>query len=350
MDMKRYHFNIRLNNVRNNHAGSKAVDDCKAVLLNNGFEDIEVSFVKKAYMMPLNMIKLIVSMALFSVRINAGSLIVVQYPLLGINKYFKYFAKMLKAKQCKLVCIIHDVDSIRSDDNADKIINEIKALNVYDAVIAHSEPMVTWLKQNGFKGKVTTIKLFDYLLPGNTIPNPGISKGEDIVFAGNLGRCLFLGDLKSVAGDVTFNLYGPGLDDSILADSKNINWKGSFTPEQIVNELKGAYGLIWDGTSINGCTGLYGNYLKYNSPHKSSLYFVSGLPIIAPAVSAIASYVIENKLGIVVNSLTDLPAALAIVTDQQYQDFRNNVITVGERLKRGYYLMSAIDELVRVGL
>jgi hypothetical protein len=343
-----YHFNIKLTNIRNNHAGSKAVEDCKSILLNNGFNDIEVSFIKRSYMMPFNLIKLFASMALFSVKIKTGSLIVVQYPLLGINKYFKYFAKMLKAKRCKLICIIHDIDSIRSNDNGAKITHEIDALNVYDAVIAHNNAMVVWLNSNGFKGKTTTINFFDYLV-SDEISLKDSRNNKDVVFAGNLGRCLFLDDLNKVS-EVKFNLYGPGLDDAILKNSSNVTWNGSFTPEQIVSKLNGAYGLIWDGTSIENCIGLYGNYLRYNTPHKASLYFVSGLPIIAPATSAIAAYVVERKLGMIVNSLKDLPKTLAQVTQQQYSEFKSNVEVIGEQLKNGHNLKSAIDELVKQGL
>jgi len=345
--MKCYHFNIRLNNVRNNHAGSKAVEDCKAILLNNNFEDIEVSFIKKGYMMPFNLMKLFASLLLYSFKVKTGSFIIVQYPLLGINKYFKHFAKMLKNKHCKLVCIIHDLDSIRSEDNAAKIAREIDALNAYDAVIAHNGSMNAWLIENGYKGKIAIIELFDYLVSDNLSNRSVVKNNDNVVFAGNLGRCLFLADLNSIHA-TKFNLYGPGLNSDVLTDSSNIAWNGSFTPEQIVNELSGKYGLIWDGTSIETCTGLFGIYLKYNTPHKASLYFVSNLPVIVPAHSAIATYVLNNNLGIVVDNLKHLPEVLSKVSEQQYDEMKANVVKVGERLKNGFYLRSTVDQVIEL--
>lgn len=38
--------------------------------------------------------------------------------------------------------------------------------------------------------------------------------------------------------------------------------------------------MVWDGESIDGGLGLSGQYLKYNNPHKLSVIFTSGLPVI----------------------------------------------------------------------
>ena len=343
--MHKYHFNIKLSNVRYNHAGSKAVEDCKSVLLSNGFKDIEIPFVKKAYMMPVNIIKLSCLLAYYKYKIEPASLIVVQYPLLGINKYFKHFASLLKSKNCRLVCIIHDLDSIRSNDNQQKIKAEIDNLNVYDAVIAHNEAMKSWLLQNGFVGKICLINLFDYLVADQPIFSKSFQEIAHVAFAGNLGRCKFLSKLPDVTG-VKFNLYGPGLEEAGVSTTANIEWKGSFSPEKIVSEISGQYGLIWDGTSIENYTGLMGDYLKYNTPHKTSLYLVSGLPVIVHSTAAIANYITSNNLGIVVSSLTDLGSRLAAVSNEQYAEMRNNALQTSEKLKAGYFLKTAIDWVI----
>jgi hypothetical protein len=343
--MHKYHFNIRLSNVRYNHAGSKAVEDCKTILLSNGFKDIEIPFIKKAYMMPVNIIKLFCLLAYYKYKVEPGSLIVVQYPLLGINKYFKYFASLLKSKNCRLVSIIHDLDSIRSNDNQQKIEAEIANLNVYDAVIAHNEAMKSWLLQNGYAGKICLINLFDYLVSDQSTSIKIVQEAAPVAFAGNLGRCKFLSKLPDVTG-VKFNLYGPGLEEAGVSTTEDIEWKGSFSPEKIVSEISGQYGLIWDGTSIENYTGIMGDYLKYNTPHKTSLYLVSGLPVIVHSTAAIANYIKSNKLGIVVNSLIDLKSQLNAVSNEQYTEMKNSALQVSKKLKAGYFLKTAIDWVI----
>ncbi|NRO11242.1 Beta-1,6-galactofuranosyltransferase WbbI [Lactobacillus helveticus] len=48
-----------------------------------------------------------------------------------------------------------------------------------------------------------------------------------------------------------------------------------------------------------------GNYLRYNDPHKLSLYLASGIPVIIWKKAAEAKFVEENKVGITVDSLED---------------------------------------------
>ena len=44
--------------------------------------------------------------------------------------------------------------------------------------------------------------------------------------------------------------------------------------------MEGSFGLVWDGISVETCAGVYGEYLKVNNPHKTSLYLASGIPVI----------------------------------------------------------------------
>lgn len=56
--------------------------------------------------------------------------------------------------------------------------------------------------------------------------------------------------------------------------------KESLAAEELPGALVQSFGLVWDGNSMDTCTGNYGSYLRINDPHKVSLYLSSGLPII----------------------------------------------------------------------
>ena len=344
--MEKYHFNIRLDNVRYKHAGSKAVEDCRQILVNNGFTDLEISFLKKAYLLPFNLIRLIGMLFYYRIKIKPGSLLIAQYPLLGINKFIGPFLRSLRRKKCKVACIIHDLDSIRSLDNAEQIKNEIRILSNYDAVIAHNGSMADWLKSNGYGGKIVEIELFDYLVQKNIVPTNNFND-PDVVFAGNLARCGFLRDLKKLR-DVSFGIYGPGFIPELIKDADNVKWKGVFSPEEIVNIIEGRFGLIWDGTSIETCTGVMGEYLKYNTPHKVSLYLTCGIPVIVPQTAAIAAYIKSKNLGISVNSLTELKDKLSLLTEPAYQEMRLNAIKFRSLLIQGNFLSKAVGRLEQI--
>ena len=86
----------------------------------------------------------------------------------------------------------------------------------------------------------------------------------------------------------------------------NINYHGSFGVDEIPSKLTRGFGLVWDGDSLDGCRGQSGQYLRYNNPHKLSLYLSSGLPVVIWTGAAEAGFVREHGVGLCVDSLNDL--------------------------------------------
>ena len=347
--MHKYHFNIITNDSGNN-AGTKATEDCRSILIENGFIDVQINFKKALYLLPLNLLKLVISLITLFFKIKNNSFVVVQYPLKGINRYFKYFIRLSKIKHCKIACIVHDLDSLRAGYDAVKIINEIKSLSAYDAVIAHNPAMSAWLKKQGYNGHIEEIELFDYLVPENqlnsTEPQPlfdNVSKPE-IVFAGNLSRGNFLPELIKANTFFKLNLYGSGFDKQTPPTS-NLKWYGSFSSTQIVSEIKGNFGLVWDGESITDITGIMGEYLRINTPHKTSLYLVAGLPIIISEHAAMAAFVRKNKIGICIKGIGDLQNLHLTTTATEYKQMILNVQAIRNRLVKGFYLQNAISRV-----
>ncbi len=339
--MHKYHFNVKIDQ-RDNNAGTKAVEDCKTILLSRGYKDLEVAFTKKWYLLPLNLLKLLATVAFYAVTIRPNSLLFIQYPLLGINRFFGFVVSVLQLKGCKFACIIHDLDSLRSPYNSKGIQREMSALSVYDAVIAHNPVMRAWLLQQGCKGLICEIGLFDYLSTAN---NQASLPSDTVAFAGNLARGSFLQKLAHLQMPLTVNLYGPGFNAAISAINPRMQWHGSFSTEQIVQEMNGGYGLIWDGESTDDIEGLTGNYQKFNTPHKTSLYLVAGLPVITSNKAAIAPIVKQQNIGICVNGIGDIPAALAAISTEQYNTLQQNVFKVAASLQTGGHFRAALHQV-----
>lgn len=345
--MNKYHFNIRIN-IKDNNAGSKATLDCRDILVKEGFKDLELSFIKAAYLMPFNLVKLVFKLSSFFYTIRPASMLVVQYPLQGINSFFKYYVQLIKLKRCKVAAVIHDLDSLRSLDKKEKIKKEIDALSAYDAVISHNNSMTEWLRSNGYKGYVTQIELFDYLAKTSLKENGDTVTGKEqtsVVFAGNLSRGVFLHKLFQQASAFMLKLYGSGLNESLTAGNKLIKWYGSFSPEEIVDEISGDFGLVWDGDDVDNITGLAGNYLRYNTPHKTSLYLAAGIPAVVPQQAAISDFIIKHKVGICINSLADISDKASLVSNENYKEMRQNALEISERLRTGYFLKQAIGNI-----
>ena len=143
-------------------------------------------------------------------------------------------------------------------------------------------------------------------------------------------------------GQVRFILYGR--NDGNQSFGNGIEYGGLFHPDD-VSSLEGSWGLVWDGPSIKELTGEAGLYQRVNSPHKASLYLVAGLPLIVSTQAAIAKIVVEEKLGIAVDSLSDIEKRISSLSEEDYAELLKNVDTYAERLKSGSNLMKALDQI-----
>jgi len=342
----KYYLNISIDEVMN--ASSKAVNDCNSILKSLGFDPFTLNIRKdcnpflKKVLNGLEFMKLL--------RLKKNSTLVIPHPIYINKKYIDFLKKAKLKNNLKLVFLIHDIDSLRKifidalDDfnYIDKTMYEIS-----DAIIAHNEKMINYLEANGVsRKKVVNLKIFDYLAPK---AEKEISFSKTLNIAGNLdvNKSGYIKELVSIDKSVKFNLYGVNFDNSLLK-SESINYKGAFLPDEVPLQLNEGFGLVWDGQSINTCSGNTGEYLRYNNPHKLSLYLASGLPVIIWAQAAEAKFVVENKLGYAVNSINDVTSIFKSLDEQQYSEIKSNVLKISSKLQDGYFLKEAIKKVEKI--
>lgn len=334
----KYQFCIRFKNTIVNSAASKAVLDTNAIFSKNGYQDYTLTVVDNANRSKYYRL-LLKELMVFLFTLKKGSIVSIQYPLLSINKVFKYFIKAAKIKGIKFYCVVHDLESLRTGGKDKYLINkEITDLSYYDAVIAHNPLMIEWLQKKGLTNKITSLQLFDYLCEDFTLQAERPFT-KTMVFAGNLSKSSFIYSLAAIK-KWKFNVYGPYFDQGKAIGQDNIYWRGEFSPENIVRKLNGCFGLIWDGNSIEECDEVLGNYLKFNNPHKFSLYIAAGLPVIAPTSAAISGFIKENQIGLLINNLNDLDNLQ--VDEQAYLKMSSNVMHIRNKVINGYHLTTAI--------
>ena len=99
--------------------------------------------------------------------------------------------------------------------------------------------------------------------------------------------------------------------------------------------------------SAQTCSGVFGEYLRYNNSHKASLYLASGFPLVVWKQSALSHFVLENGCGIAVESLHDLSQTLEQLDDEDYQDLLVNTRRIGQKIRNGSYLTNALNKIVK---
>lgn len=327
-------------------AGTKARNDVAKILNKMEGFDTTVMFNRK-HNNALRMLEAVQAVRTVGRNVSENDLILLQYPYHPriMQMMITHVSDLRRKKKCKLVYLIHDVVYLRNEsyvsaDPEDMKKTEVTFFNSADALIVHNSAMKKELLSAGVTTPMFELGLFDYLYEG---PSAKILQTPQpiIVFAGNLNpeKSGFIYRMNSIEG-IHFNLYGSMPGD--LATS--FDYKGSFPPEELIASIEGNYGLVWDGPSIEGCEGNYGNYLRYNNPHKLSLYIAAGLPAIVWSESALADYVTENKLGIAVSSLDQLNS-IPVPGTVEYQEMLNGIKTVLPKLRKGEMLRSVIAEI-----
>ena len=337
------------NNVKN--AGNKARNDVEEIVKREGYQALVLS-VDNWYEMSTLKAQLHKSKAFGQAlaQLKQGDELLIQFPMLHHSFFTTHHVKKAQKKGVKVHFIIHDLEALRYA-NLDTVplkhkirvqIQESGLLGAADGIIAHNPIMKSVLVNKGVaEDKIVSLGIFDYLIP-NFQEKTGLTKNQPIIVAGNLAQEK-AGYLYSLPEEPAYNLYGVGFDESrALA---NETYFGSFLPDELPAALEGGFGLVWDGDSAETCSGVFGEYLRYNNSHKASLYLAAGFPVVVWEESALAHFVIDKQCGLVVSSLSDLKENLDTLSEEQYKEMLENAKQIGSKLRQGQYLRTALSKL-----
>ena len=339
------------NNVKN--AGNKARNDVEEIVKREGYQALVLS-VDNWYEMSTLKAQLHKSKAISQAlaQLKQDDELLIQFPMLHHSFFTTHHVKKAQKKGVKVHFIIHDLEALRYA-NLDTVplkhkirvqIQESGLLGAADGIIAHNPIMKSVLVDKGVEAdKIVSLGIFDYLIP-NFQEKTGLTKNQPIIVAGNLAQEK-AGYLYSLPEEPAYNLYGVGFDESrALA---NETYFGSFLPDELPAALEGGFGLVWDGDGAETCSGVFGEYLRYNNSHKASLYLASGFPLVVWKQSALSHFVLEKGCGIAVESLHDLKSTIDNLSDADYQNLVDNAKRVGKGIREGQYLIDALNKIVK---
>lgn len=273
--------------------------------------------------------------------IQADDICFLQYSMFGRPSLKKLLKKL--AFNRRKILLIHDIETLREQRGASEIAEEVAVLNQAQCLIVHNDNMKAWLSQNGVQVPMVSLEIFDYAQPVDLQEVP-VQNWKTVVFAGNLDKSGFLRELHT---QTPFYLYGLKNDDQSY--SENLTYCGSKTPTEIPSTVSQyGYGLVWDGPAVDSCQGPFGDYMRYNNPHKISLYLSSNLPVIIWKEAALAPLIEKHGLGLTLDSLADLDDQLTQLSQDDYDQMKANCKAIGKQLRNGYYTIKAAQAAVEV--
>lgn len=339
-------------------AGVKARDDANSIMDKEGFSAINVkrtdssddSFIRKirCHIKARDSLESCIS------HLMPGDWLFLQIPLENHSIFIPALFDKIKKKGIKTIGLVHDVERFRMtlSGSEKRGINRIRIkyednlIYKMDWLIAHNDRMIDELIHLGVNsGKLVSIELFDYLISQEDpkeISHKSLSKDMPVVIAGSL-RQDKAGYVYRLPQKTRFSLYGIGYEGK---SDDRINYKGVFQPDELPFILEGSFGLVWDGTSSDTCAGVYGEYLKLNNPHKASLYFASGMPVITWKDAALANFVKKYKCGFSVSSLSEISGCIEMFTNSEYEEMKENACRIGEKVRNGWFLSNAVNKIL----
>lgn len=277
--------------------------------------------------------------------VRRGDMVVLQYP---VKKYFSLVCRMAHGRGARVIALIHDLGSMRRKKLT--VAHELSRLMHADYVIASNATMQQWLMEQGYSHPTGHLQLFDYRSRAVSGPRNAAASLPRLVYAGALAqrKNTFLLQMADEARNYQLVVYGnreglPGLE-----DSSNVTIRGFLSPEEFIAGVEGEYGLVWDGDSLESCTGSFGEYLRLNSPHKASFYLRAGLPLVVWRHSALAPIVESEGIGLVIDHIGQLNSLLPSVSPDHYRKLCENVDRVSHRLATGQYFREALSEAIRM--
>lgn len=337
-------------------AGAKAPSDILALCEKRGYKFIPLPLANESLPKPvLHTWKYVHAVQFWRSilkKLQKGDALIFQYPLYASRALSPYIDK-IQQKGIRLIVLIHDLETLRkgiegaiqvNESVVDRLENVL--LPKFDAIICHNDRMKQYLVSVGYQAeKLFCLEIFDYLSDAQTSFHSKKNETPSIAVAGNLlktksGYIYHIHDNGENAG-LSVNLFGLSFDET--CKNKNMIYHGSFPAAELPEKLEGDFGLVWDGPSAETCGGNTGEYLKYNNPHKTSLYLSSGLPVIVWSESAIAEFVKKHQVGLCLDSLFDLEDTIRAVTAEEYAQMRENARVIAKQLHFGYYFYSALD-------
>lgn len=338
-DKRRLCF-ISRNYYNLNSAGNKAKTDTEDTLTDMGAVNIGLHrtlYAQKGVAFFLNL----VGIGRAALALRRGDVLFLQYP---VKKYFTFLCKVAHAKGAKTVALIHDLGAFRRKKLT--IEEEIRRLSHADYVIASNAAMVSWLKAHGLERPVGEMGLWDFrssepIRSAGAAPADGMRR---VVYAGTLRlrKNAFLMQLSETLRDCHLVVVGHKDGLQGLHDGPCVTWHDFMPSDAFIRSIEGDFGLVWDGDSTDTCTGSFGEYLRWNTPHKVSFYLRAGLPVIVWNESAVAATIEQEGIGLSISSLNELPDRVNSLSAEEFQAMKEKVARLAAKINEGYFIRRAV--------
>ena len=282
----------------------------------------------------------------FCFKVRKDDVVVLQYPL---KKYFTFICRVAHLRGAKNVALIHDLGSFRRKKLT--VAQEMKRLSHADGVIASNKVMEKWIREQGYQGHLSSLGFWDYRSSSiNTHQQQVCHQPIRIAYAGSISRRKnsFLTTFASSLEHCELHLFGWVNGMSELEQCQHVVSHGYVQADDFIRDAEVDFGIVWDGDSMEVCSGDWGEYLRYNTPHKTSFYLRGGIPVVVWKQSAMAYMVEQTGAGVCVDSLQELESKLMHLSPSQFAEMKVKALGLAEKMNHGGFVEDAVRGMERM--
>ena len=325
-------------------AGNQAKSDMEALMQRMGYRNIGLRQSVSRNKV-IHFLRNFIGITKAKAALRRGDVLFLQYPL---KKYFTSVCRAARRRGARTVVLVHDLGSCRRKAISEA--EEVRRLNCADYVIATNAVMAARLRRMGVTAMIGSLDMWDNLAHASRTAKPSLSGPTVVAYAGTLSprKSAFLAQWGRVVKNYRVEVYGRGFDASAVEAPEKFTDNGFVAAQDLIGGMRGDYGLVWDGDSLDTCSGNFGEYLALNTPHKISLYVRAGLPVVIWSGAAMAGFVRERGVGVAIDCLADLNTALPARDSDEYRSMLANVHALAAQVSSGYFFRTACDRALDV--
>ncbi|MDC7301430.1 sugar transferase [Agathobacter ruminis] len=272
--------------------------------------------------------------------LHFGDVVILQYPNWISLNYDGAFVDRVKAyHDTKLIIFLEDLQYLLFQSEPFILEWEIGILNHADVLILPSEKMYQFLLEHGLKSEIKIVYQTIWEMPGETCYRNHEPR-RHMIFTGAFDRFPFLHDYHGKTRITLFTNDQPARE-----NDESFVWVGGRSPKDLMGEIsEGGFGLVWAEEQY------FESYYSLNQPHKIGFCLASGIPVIIRKGSVHESFVRENGLGFVVDSLEEADEKVQSITDDEFRQLYQNVANIQQLLLQGAYTTRTLQEAVIAAL
>lgn len=340
--MKRKKLIVYYDIIKEYHAGNKYERDIIEIFSKCGFYKIRYGKQKETKKHKIfSLLKFLFILFFFTYR---NSILFFLAPIM--EPYDKFFRMVMKIKKWEIYAFIIDINGLRGVGNLE---NEITNLMYTKGIVAQNDVQKKFLQDSGYAGKIQVMNILDFLYDDIYEKKEDITLPYTVCYGGNLSmkQSEFLYKWSRYSKKIKYEVFVYGINLEEKINNENFHYMGQFSPNEVIEQLRGSFGLVWNGEEIDTCGGSRGEYYKYASPHKLSMYIVARMPVIVWKKSAVNKFVEDNNIGFSIDSLLDIEDKISHISKEDYEKMLNNVEIIREKVIIGYYADTSIKELLK---